>query len=265
MLKSIFGLSLNFERTRPRLIIGSPFKQLRLPVTEDLQITMELDRRESLDWSYESGKFDDLSLSFIRANISPQTWFIDVGANQGLFSIAASLFDPQCKVLAIEPDPYSLSKLKKNLELNQLDDTNIRVCPKGVGITPGGKNMELMINSGGNRASSSMVYDQRVYTKKPENETISVNTSTLAEIMEEYEISKVSALKIDIEGFEHKVLSCFFQEANKSLWPGAVILEELPGTPKKLGDSCIELMIRKGYNLVDHLHPDYYFILSSDV
>jgi predicted RNA methylase len=74
---------------------------------------MELDRRESLDWSYESGKFDDLTLSFIRQNLAPLTWFIDVGANQGLFSIMAQLFEPECSVLAIEPDPYSLKKLKK--------------------------------------------------------------------------------------------------------------------------------------------------------
>jgi hypothetical protein len=125
--------------------------------------------------------------------------------------------------------------------------------------------MDLMINSAGNRASSSMVYDQRVYTDKLENETTTVETSTLREILDEYKISRVGVLKIDIEGFEYGVLSCFFQEANRSLWPVAVILEELPGTPKKLGHSCIELMIRNGYKLVDHLNPDYYFILEGEV
>ncbi len=55
---------------------------------------------------------------------------IDVGANIGLFTVLmATLVGPEGLVLAIEPDPLNIEKLKKNLELNQLDNVRIVSTP----------------------------------------------------------------------------------------------------------------------------------------
>tara|TARA_B100001179_G_scaffold215684_1_gene186081 strand:- start:221 stop:1030 length:810 start_codon:yes stop_codon:yes gene_type:complete len=48
--------------------------------------------------------------------------FIDIGANQGLFSLVAAR-NPNCqKIVALEPVPTTYAKLQANLALNGLDD-----------------------------------------------------------------------------------------------------------------------------------------------
>ncbi len=48
--------------------------------------------------------------------------FIDIGANQGLFSLVAAR-NPQCrKIVALEPVPATFAKLQANLALNKLED-----------------------------------------------------------------------------------------------------------------------------------------------
>lgn len=48
--------------------------------------------------------------------------FIDIGANQGLFSLVAAR-NPHChKIVAMEPVPATFAKLQANLSLNGLDD-----------------------------------------------------------------------------------------------------------------------------------------------
>ncbi|AWN48789.1 FkbM family methyltransferase [Methylobacterium terrae] len=48
--------------------------------------------------------------------------FIDVGANTGIYSVMASVFAPDRKVVAFEPLPSVLSILRKNLAINNLQD-----------------------------------------------------------------------------------------------------------------------------------------------
>jgi len=48
--------------------------------------------------------------------------FVDIGANQGLFSLVAAK-NPNCrKIVAMEPVPATFAKLQANLELNGLED-----------------------------------------------------------------------------------------------------------------------------------------------
>ena len=89
LMDKLFGLAIRFERTKPRLLIGGPFKTYKMDIRDGLTFSMRLDRRQSLDWAYETGKFDETTLEFIKRNIKPLTWFVDVGANQGFFSLSA--------------------------------------------------------------------------------------------------------------------------------------------------------------------------------
>jgi hypothetical protein len=58
-------------------------------------------------------------------------------------------------------------------------------------------------------------------------------------------VSQVDALKIDVEGFEDRVLTGFFKEAPPSLWPGAVVIEHL--SKNEWLEDCIADMRARGY------------------
>ena len=88
-------------------------------------VLMRLDLSESLDVSYASGSVDELNIAFMKQTLNNHSVFIDVGANQGFYSLYVLKKFPGAQVVAIEPDPYSLSKLRNNLDLNSLQNGNL--------------------------------------------------------------------------------------------------------------------------------------------
>jgi hypothetical protein len=67
----------------------------------------------------------------------------------------------------------------------------------------------------------------------------------LQRILEEAGVSRVDALKIDVEGFEDRVLTGFFRDAPPSLWPHAVVIEHL--SKNEWLEDCIADMRARGY------------------
>ena len=49
----------------------------------------------------------------------------------------------------------------------------------------------------------------------------------LQRILADAAVDHVDALKIDIEGFEDRVLTPFFKDAPQGLWPRAIVIEHL--------------------------------------
>jgi hypothetical protein len=74
---------------------------------------------------------------------------------------------------------------------------------------------------------------------------IKVPSLRLQRILEEAGVSHVDALKIDIEGFEDRVLTGFFASAPPSLWPRAVVIEHL--SKDEWQTDCIADMRARGY------------------
>jgi hypothetical protein len=67
----------------------------------------------------------------------------------------------------------------------------------------------------------------------------------LLDILREAKVSRVDAMKIDIEGFEVPVLEAFFQTAPRGMWPRLIIGEIVGegGAPLK------NLLTAQGYRL----------------
>lgn len=120
--------------------------------------------------------------------------FLDIGANVGKYSIImGNKLRGIGKVFSFEPEPSNLNSLKKNIELNKLDNVNIvpMACSKEKG------RWEFYIdknNSGGH----SLV--------KKTNQKIFVETDKLDSIIESNKIKDIKLIKIDVEGAEMDVL-----------------------------------------------------------
>ena len=74
---------------------------------------------------------------------------------------------------------------------------------------------------------------------------------SLSALADELTLQRVDVLKIDVEGYEEKVLRPFFEQAVKSLWPRGIIIEtEIAGEPSPAILTCFEA----GYELVSWTH-----------
>jgi len=114
---------------------------------------------------------------------SKEKVFVEVGVHTGSYSIRmAKLYK---HVVAIEPNPYSIECLKKNIELNSVD--NITVIPVACGDSDG----ELLL--GVAEGSSSLLRRSPVSVK--------VKVRRLDDL-----VDHVDVMKIDVEGYEEQVI-----------------------------------------------------------
>ena len=152
----------------------------------------------------EDGLFlnNKFSLCFINSNcheyeikkyfeIPSDGVFIDIGANNGKYSIMLGNKYINSKIIAIEPEPNNINFLKKNIELNNLK--NIEVIEKG--IYSDNKNMNFYIVK--NNQEHSLDKNWRNV-----NKSINIRTITIDNLMKELKLKKVDLIKIDIEGVE---------------------------------------------------------------
>ena len=167
----------------------------------------------------------------VRAADEP-VYFVDAGANAGLYSLAVrSIADGKSvKILAIEPDPENLKRLHFNVRASGAEQ-DITVAEVALGAEEGFANIasghanrgELQLSDTGTR----------------------VALRPLQAVAEWAGLPRIDALKIDIEGMELPVLSTFFQAAPQALWPGMIILEARRGEQTE----ALTLLQRQGYEI----------------
>lgn len=174
-------------------------------------------------------------LDFLRQYTPAGGVFVDVGANVGTFALVmARQVGHAGKVVAIEPHPTTFGRLAFNRAASKA--TQVRLVQAAAGERDG----ELMIETdGGNLGASHVV------TGAASAEAIKVPSLRLTRILDEAGVSKVDALKIDVEGFEDRVLTGFFRDASQSLWPRAVVIEHL--SQNEWRDDCIADMVARGF------------------
>jgi FkbM family methyltransferase len=107
----------------------------------------------------------------------------------------------------------------------------------------GAANGELLMETDADNLGAS-----HVASGQSGGHTFRVPAFTLQQILSEAGVASVDALKIDIEGFEDRVLTSFFANAPQALWPRAVVIEHL--SRKEWQQDCIDDMIARGYREV---------------
>jgi FkbM family methyltransferase len=178
-------------------------------------------------------KYNEPELKFLETHLGPDSVFIDIGANIGLFSLCMAPFAGL--VIAIEPGKTALQRLQQNLWLNGFD--NVTVIPSGVGDATG---QTTLIQVAGNLGGAKTV------DSDCGGEVVEV--SPLAEILGKLQVSNIDALKIDIEGNEARALLPFFESAQRGLWPRAIVIEHLG--QNDWGADVFETLRIKGYCVI---------------
>jgi len=174
-------------------------------------------------------------LSFLRAHLPPGGVFVDIGANVGTYALVlARDVGATGRVIAVEPHPVTHARLTFNALASGYRHVEL------VAAAAGDSDGELLIETdGGNLGASHIV------TGTATSSAIKVPALRLKRILDEADITKVDALKIDIEGFEDRALVPFFKEAPQTLWPRAVVIEHL--SRDEWQQDCIADMLTQGY------------------
>jgi FkbM family methyltransferase len=174
-------------------------------------------------------------LDFLRARTPLGGVFVDVGANVGTYAmVLARHVGANGKVIAVEPHPVTHARLAFNRAASGFSWVAL------VAAAAGPSDGELMIETDGDNLGASHI----VSGERPGN-AIRVPSLRLQRILEDAGVSHVDALKIDVEGYEDRVLTGFFKQAPPSLWPRAVVIEHL--SRNEWLEDCIADMRARGY------------------
>jgi len=178
-------------------------------------------------------------IDFIKNNSPNKSVFIDIGSNMGFYTqfIAAIIEKKrQIKIISIDALPINNFRLKENLKLLKKKIPNIFSLVKIKNCAVGDQNTKLNLDFSHGLANAFITKNKK---------DISVKSRKLINIVNEEKLKYITNLKIDIEGYEDKVLISFLKSCKKKLIPKNIILEH---SEKKIWkNNLLKFLFKFGY------------------
>ena len=144
------------------------------------------------------GEYEPNMCTTLERLLRPGATFVDVGANEGYFSVIASrLVGRGGRVVAIEPQDRLAPVLRRNFEMN--DCANVTLETSAVSDREADAEMFLApeINTG------SSGFTEMTRYRLPSQP---VRTATLEAILARHDIADVDLMKMDVEGYEWEAI-----------------------------------------------------------
>jgi FkbM family methyltransferase len=170
---------------------------------------------------------------------------VDGGANVGFFTVLAALASPHGRVIALEPVPFLTAYLRRNIGLNAL--TNVVVSTEGLMGRRGPLHLSIHpLNLGG-------------HTAFPGNDTetsirLAAHSISLSDLFDEYKLTRVDFLKLDVEGAEFPVILNSVGSVLGKI--ERIALEYHLGPDRRLGE-LVDHLVQNGYTVSTAASTDY--------
>lgn len=165
------------------------------------------------------GRYNYDELKFLLRYMTEGGVFVDIGANSGLYTQFLTARSPRIShIIAIEPNPRMVARIKKNVSLLQSNDkalgnyVSVEECAVGESVGCG----FLGLERGPGEAH---------VISNPNQYSIPIRIRPLFDILVENNIDHINGLKIDVEGYEDIALIPFFNNAPRTLYPRAIVIE----------------------------------------
>jgi FkbM family methyltransferase len=204
---------------------------------------MELEPQNQIDGDllFIPRFYDHKEAQFIQSRLRPGNTFVDLGAYIGAYTLfAAKIVGPGGCVISVEADPLNFEHLVSNIQLNAYN--NIKAIHCGLSDHTGLETFAPHVtNNPGGLSFLPLTQDDGRQT---------IQCRPLGDIIRETGVEKIDGMKIDIEGYDYRVLKRFFAEADKSVHPRFIIAEECSRLAMAGGD-VIELLESRGYREID--------------
>lgn len=179
--------------------------------------------------------------------------FLDIGGNAGVFSLFVASLMRSGTLISVEPQPAMFDRLKTNFALNPNTAQRLNLHLKQTAVggeTPGTLTISTPESAG--QASA------RVCEGVP---TIEVPVVPMADLLSNCQVGSLDLLKIDVEGFEDGILFPFFETANRSLFPRAIVMEACHSG--RWERDCETLLLEHGYKIVHKDRTNMMLVLDT--
>jgi FkbM family methyltransferase len=245
-LRLLIGLSRRFPRIRgfgwlahliQHFYIRRHRKRLQVDV---LGFEMDLDPMESIDGYllFAPQIYDYREFRLLAQLLRPGDTFLDAGANIGIYSLTASQLVTQTGcVIAVDASSFNAACLRRNCELNQITNVN---CVHA-GLSDKHEELTLACSDYGNKGGNSFLTTSNI--------TEQVKCLPLLDLLTSVGVTKVDGVKIDIEGFEFRVLSKYIKLLDPDLLPGFFIFEHNEAFDDRSGGDVRHLLEVSGYTV----------------
>ena len=188
---------------------------------------------------FTSRYHDVAERAFVRRVLRNGDYAVDLGANIGLYTLLfCKIVGPDGAVTAIEAEPANATMLRRNLALNSY--ATAIVVEKGASDKCETLPLHL---SGTNLGMHSFLQDEG-------KGDISIVCEPLAGLLQ---ARKPRLMKIDVEGFEFRILQRYFADVDPDRRPEFIMLEDWPDLRE--GDP-VKLCRANGYRVIEKAGPN---------
>jgi FkbM family methyltransferase len=199
------------------------------------------------DWEEEERDFlGDLNLQ----KDNDHDFIIDIGANIGFYTILFAKRYPNYKIISVEASKKIFKQLEQNCNLNNIDASRIRLINKATTDVDNKKIQFYGIESL-STISKEFLVDLPTYDKNnnPLFDDEIVETTTIDSIVNSENITKISLIKIDVEGAEVLTLKGAIQTLKQ----------------KRIKTMILEFHSRENYNYIINLLKELGYSISSSI
>ena len=168
-------------------------------------------------------------------DITESSVVVDAGANIGAFTVYAAMIAKQGRVCVFEPDPTNHAQLKKNVELNKLE--NVTLFQDALAAR--NETRELFLSKR-NKGASSMFHGG--------GKSHQINCVAFGDVFEHCGIDHIDVLKVDVEGAEYEILFSGSDEVFKRIDQITLEFHDFLGLPHRYPD-LVAFLKDKGYTV----------------
>ena len=193
------------------------------------------------------GVYEKAETRFFQSACLDGMTFLDVGANLGYYTaLATRAVGPNGRVLAVEPDPDSFGYLEQTIAANA--GGNVQAFPVAASDVAATLPLYISTNNRG---------DNRLYASGEDRPQVEVAARPLDALLRENKIDTVDLIKIDVQGYEPKVIAGLRETITAS--PNLTLLTEFwPQGIDEVGEDANEFLqtLRELGLTLHELQPD---------
>lgn len=202
-------------------------------------IKIHINHNEYIDKGLLYNQFETDTIEIFQKLCNPGQTFFDIGANIGFYTLLGAKLIKGGSVYSFEPTSLAYKKLQRNIKANSF--TNIKAVKLAL------SDREEVTQS---FIKSSWPIDNNFNQRNKQNELIEYDT--LDNFVKKFGINKIDLIKIDVDGFEYKVINGA-KNTLKVMNP-LIVFELVAYTLKEKGDDIhdlAKLLTDLGYNFYD--------------